>query len=197
MANILIKQGLEIAVPDFVITTDEARKVDLTDIIQTGTTSSQAISSGTYFYLNNVLVRAKVDIANGATFTLNTNYEVVTAGALNELNEKFNYSTTEHVVGKWVDGKTLYEKTVDCGTLPNTTSKSVAHNISNIDKIVYLGGIAYAGTNSYPLPFVQVSAGNVQGIRINASSTNVVIVSSYDVSSLTNSYVTLRYTKSS
>lgn len=85
MANILIKQGLEIAVPDFVITTDEARKVDLTNIIQTGTTSSQAISAGKYFYLNNALVRAKVDIANGATFTLNTNYEVVTAGALNEL----------------------------------------------------------------------------------------------------------------
>lgn len=90
MANILIKQGLEIAVPDFVITTDEARKVDLTSIIQTGTTSSQAISAGTYFYLNNVLVRAKVDIANGATFTLNTNYEEVTAGALNELNDAIN-----------------------------------------------------------------------------------------------------------
>lgn len=85
MANILIKQGLEIAVPDFVITTDEARKVDLTSIIQTGTTASQAIMASTYFYLNDTLVRAKVDIANGATFTLNTNYEVVTAGALNEL----------------------------------------------------------------------------------------------------------------
>ena len=90
MANILIKQGYEIAVPDFVITTDEARKVDLTSVIQTGTTSSQAISAGTYFYLNNVLVRAKVDIANGATFTLNTNYEVVTAGALNELKDAIN-----------------------------------------------------------------------------------------------------------
>ena len=94
MANILIKQGLEIAVPDFVITTDEARKVDLTSIIQTGTTSTQAISAGTYFYLNSTLVRAKVDIANGATFTLNTNYEVVTAGALNELNDSAVKSET-------------------------------------------------------------------------------------------------------
>lgn len=99
MANILIKQGLEIAVPDFVITTDEARKVDLTSIIQTGTTSSQAISAGTYFYLNNTLVRAKADIANGATFTLNTNYEVVTAGALNELKNAIDasgYTITEN-----------------------------------------------------------------------------------------------------
>lgn len=58
---------------------------DLTSISETGTTASQAISSGTYFYLNGELVRAKVAIAQGATFTLNTNYEVVTAGALNSI----------------------------------------------------------------------------------------------------------------
>lgn len=85
MANILIKQGREIAGSSLVTPSTKADKVDLTSIIETGTTSSQAISAGTYFYLNDVLVRAKVDIANGATFTLNTNYEVVTAGALNDI----------------------------------------------------------------------------------------------------------------
>lgn len=85
MANILIKQGREIAGSSLVTPSSKADKTDLSSIIQTGTTSSQAISAGTYFYLNDVLVRAKVDIANGATFTLNTNYEVVTAGALNDI----------------------------------------------------------------------------------------------------------------
>ena len=62
---------------------------DITSINQTGTTATQAISSGTYFYLNGTLVRAKTAIASGATFTLNTNYEVVTVGdALKE--ENFN-----------------------------------------------------------------------------------------------------------
>ena len=60
---------------------------DLTSISETGTTASQAISEGTYFYLNGTLVYAKVDIANGATFTENTNYVVVTAGSLNRINE--------------------------------------------------------------------------------------------------------------
>lgn len=60
-------------------------KSDLTSINQTGTTASQAISKKTYFYLNGALVKAKVDIANGATFTLNTNYEVVTNGGFNDL----------------------------------------------------------------------------------------------------------------
>lgn len=60
---------------------------DITSINQTGTTATQAISSGTYFYLNEVLVRAKTDIASGATFTLNTNYEVKTVGdVLADLN---------------------------------------------------------------------------------------------------------------
>lgn len=58
---------------------------DITSINQTGTTATQAITSGTYFYLNGTLVRAKTSIASGATFTLNTNYEVVAAGGLNSV----------------------------------------------------------------------------------------------------------------
>ena len=64
---------------------NKTEKADLTSIFQTGSTATQAITNGTYFYLNGTLVKAKTDIANGATFTLNTNYEDVTAGALNDL----------------------------------------------------------------------------------------------------------------
>lgn len=69
---------------------NKANKTDLTSIAQTGSTASQAISSGTYFYLDGALVRAKANIASGASFTQNTNYEVVTAGGLNELNTAIN-----------------------------------------------------------------------------------------------------------
>lgn len=68
-----------------------ARKSDLTNLDLTGTTNTtgSTIASGTYFYLNGTLVRAKTAIASGATFTENTNYEVVTIGdALKE--ENFN-----------------------------------------------------------------------------------------------------------
>lgn len=58
----------------------KANLSDLTNINETGATASQAIPSGTYFYLNGTLARAKTAIASGATFTLNTNYEVVTVG---------------------------------------------------------------------------------------------------------------------
>ena len=66
---------------------DKVHQSDLTEVQLSGTknNSGDAIGAGTYFYLNEVLCRAKTSIANGATFTLGTNYEVVTAGALNEL----------------------------------------------------------------------------------------------------------------
>lgn len=62
---------------------------NLTNISITGTTNDtgSTIAKGRFFYLNGELVRAKADIANGATLTLNTNYEVVTAGGLNKLDD--------------------------------------------------------------------------------------------------------------
>ena len=81
-----------------------ALKKDLTDLNLSGTTnqSGGVIKSGYYFYLNGTLVRAKADIASGATFTLNTNYEVVSAGALNDLKSEDylfeeTYSMTQSV----------------------------------------------------------------------------------------------------
>ena len=71
------------------LTDDSANKTDLTDInITSGTTNNtgSTIASGTFFYYKDSLVKAKTDIANGATLTLNTNYEKVTAGGLNALN---------------------------------------------------------------------------------------------------------------
>ena len=74
---------------------DLAEKDDISSLIETGATASQAISSGTYFYLNGALVRAKTAIASGATFTENTNYESVTVGAqLTALNSNLGKQMT-------------------------------------------------------------------------------------------------------
>lgn len=66
---------------------NKAPKTDLASISITGSTNNtgSTIGAGTFFYLNGSLVRAKTNIANGATLTVNTNYETVTAGGLNRL----------------------------------------------------------------------------------------------------------------
>lgn len=71
----------------------KADKSDLTSIVQSGSTATQAISNGTYFYLNGTLVRAISAIASGATFTNGTNYEVVTAGGLNSIISSLSTTT--------------------------------------------------------------------------------------------------------
>ena len=71
----------------------KADQSDLASINLTGTTNTTGsqIDAGTYFYLNGVLVKAKADIASGATFTSGTNYEAVTAGEeLSILNLKWD-----------------------------------------------------------------------------------------------------------
>ncbi len=81
-----LKQTLENDVDS--LDSSKAGKSDLASISITGSTNNtgSTITKGTYFYKSGTLVRAKVDIANGATLTQNTNYEVITAGALNVLN---------------------------------------------------------------------------------------------------------------
>lgn len=49
--------------------------------IENGTTASKAYTTGEYFMRDGQFCKAKTDIASGATFTLNTNYEVTTVGA--------------------------------------------------------------------------------------------------------------------
>lgn len=67
----------------------KAAKVDLTNISQTSPTCTvqNGIPAGTYFYLDGVLTRATAAISENAPFT-SSNCETVTAGGLNEINEK-------------------------------------------------------------------------------------------------------------
>ena len=87
----------------------KADKSDLASISETGSTASQAISNGTYFYLNGTLVKAITDIASGATFTSGTNYSAVTAGGLNELNSNSAYYDSTDCSIVFRAGKASYD----------------------------------------------------------------------------------------
>jgi hypothetical protein len=107
---------------------------DITSINQTGTTATQTIPSGTYFYLNGVLVRAKTAIASGATFTLNTNYEVVTVG--DELNGKIakvnrlTYTVTTTALANAIGGNEGQFNISDMtGYSPAIEARTIAHNV--------------------------------------------------------------------
>jgi len=106
---------------------------------------------------------------------------------------RFAYSTTEKEVGTWIDNSPLYRKTIDFGALPNADSKNVAHNISNLDKVVKIEGIAIAGNRAFPLPHVDTGDA-ITGIRITVEGAEIQIRTGMDRTAW-HGYVTLYYTK--
>lgn len=103
-----------------------------------------------------------------------------------------DFTTAEQDTGvKWVDGRTIYRKTIDVGALPNTTSKSVAHGVTP-SLVIRAYGHAYNGVVHLPLPYAQVVAAN--SIGINVTAVNIVIESGADRSTYAG-FVTIEYVK--
>ena len=107
-----------------------------------------------------------------------------------------NYSTTEHEIGTWIDGSTLYEKTVNIGTMPNATYKNTNHGVSNMGSVVSVIGTMIRTSDNVckPLPFGLTSSNNFVSVEVTPS---VVYVSTGTDYSAYNGYITIRYTKTS
>ena len=118
----------------------------------------------------------------------------------NKFDKANLYSTDEQIVGRWKDGRPLYQKTVNLGTLPVGSSsqyvtKEIDHNVSNIDIIMISGDGTYAtsGMTYFPLPYPNAVSVNYQ-IDIVATKTKIIVTVSDDRSDLTG-IATILYTK--
>lgn len=118
--------------------------------------------------------------------------------ALNSKSSGITYSTTETLTGdKWIDGKPIYRKVINFGTLPNKGGKQVNHGVENLDKFIKMWGFCYDLSNSYeanPLPYLNIdSLGYGAALMMTANKT-IYIRDGYDLSRYT-AYVVLEYTK--
>ena len=105
------------------------------------------------------------------------------------------YSITEQIVGEWLNGEKVYEKTINFGALPNSTTKSVAHGITSLGTIINIDATAFYSDYAIMLPYINLVALQ-NGVELYLTPTNVVVRTSADKSSYTSCYVTIRYTKS-
>lgn len=105
------------------------------------------------------------------------------------------YSTDEVKTNKvWIDGKPIYRKVIDFGTLPKNNIKKVPHGISDIDAIVSLNGIAFTNSKTAtPIPYAHSDSTNEVSLFIEG--TNIAIRTFGDKALYINTYVTLEYTK--
>lgn len=113
------------------------------------------------------------------------------AGSGSEWHE---YSTDEKVVGKWIDGKPIYEKTVSLGALSYDTNwHYISHGISNIDKVVELYGTAKSNDGLY-VAMPNYRSGLSLGILLVANSSAIAYMNNW-ITGQDWAYATIRYTK--
>ena len=102
------------------------------------------------------------------------------------------------MVGTWIDGSTLYEKTIDFGALPSSAGTyDVSLGISGYDKICTFEIIVSDGSTFINLPFFSANSQyNITGYLTTIN--NVLYVEGavgMDRSSFNNNKVIVRYTK--
>ena len=125
---------------------------------------------------------------------LNTKQEKLTAGTgieitgtniINNLNA--NYSTEEQVIGKWIDGKPLYRKTIE--TIVNNQNQAVSLDFS-IDKLKKVEGGLDNGDQLIPFGFDADT--NYCRVFIQKGNKTLYCMNSWGRGTL---YITLEYTK--
>ena len=107
-----------------------------------------------------------------------------------------HYSTDEHIVGTWIDGSTLYEKTLEiAGPISDNSDYNAPHGITNLNNIVSHEGYAiYYNAYKIPIPYARSSTFFI----LNGwDSTNVTLEKMGLTYSVTDVRLTIRYTKSS
>lgn len=105
-----------------------------------------------------------------------------------------SYSTGEHLTGaNWIDGKPIYRKTVVFGALPNTSTKNVPHNITGLDIVVSLEGVAkhFSIGNYLPLSYPT----GIARVELLIQGPSVRIVTDDNFQDWTETYVIIEYTK--
>jgi hypothetical protein len=97
------------------------------------------------------------------------------------------YSTTEHVVGTWIDGKPIYEKSYPITNTNISTGWNILiNNVSDID--TFVSGECVLSDSSYDYSW--------EGSYHHNGDIAIYNFLGGDISSA-NGYVTIRYTKSS
>ena len=149
-------------------------------------TNADVVMTGMLCKLNGTNLQLYSPIAVQSIKEIIVQYTKTTDSAIKIGNET-DYSEDEQIIGTWIDGKPIYQKTVHFGYGASSGQKNVAHGISNADKWISIQGAGqYQITSGWNVPNAMVF--------IKADATNIVMIFSEDHSSV-DYYVTLQYTK--
>lgn len=122
-----------------------------------------------------------------------TVYDIPGGGSGSTVMMSDYYSEDEQVVGRWTDGKPVYQKSFNFGALPNNTTKLISSGLTNVNIIDIFGTAVASNGFTLTIPHKELSgSGNVDVVY--QSDNNIRIATDYNYSSYTGS-LTLQYTK--
>lgn len=130
------------------------------------------------------------------SFSLQNNVWVLDAEAITPIDYIIGEEVWTGDVSTGEDGVTrkIYKKTILCGTLPDTTTKTIAHGITNVFRWHAFGGLASGtGVETISLPYVSIIDA-ARSVALTLSSINIIIAAGTSRTLYTFSSVTLVYT---
>ena len=108
-------------------------------------------------------------------------------------SSEHTYSTEEQKIGKWIDGKDLYEKTFRLTTPSETGSPVIIQNISdlNIDTPVNIFG----NVLNVPINFYLEQSNNI-ACFVNTAKSGIAMMIGSNIYASKDCNITIQYTKS-
>lgn len=105
-----------------------------------------------------------------------------------------NYSTTEQVVGTWIDGSTIYETTIYCDSFPNNTSKTLT-TPQDLDMLIDAFGFMRSKNQVGYYRTLPFAGGGTNDVRVDLNGSDLLVLTFANWSDY-EGYITVRYTKS-
>lgn len=108
-----------------------------------------------------------------------------------------DYTTNEQDTGlKWVNGSTIYQKTITSTTNSTTATKTIPHGISGLSVVVSIEGtVDAADSNQYRIIGANYTPADSNYTYYRIDPTNIYVNSNGAPNLSTTFYLTLRYTK--
>ena len=155
--------------------------------------SNNSMADGIGLYLRKGQTLSVTGSGNNSSYVV---YGLLQGSPITFLSEYASacYDTNEREVGCWIDGKPIYQRTVEISNVSYDGNwHDVAHGISNVESIVQIKGIIKTTSNYYYNCDVARPSTNL-GVIIEVTSTNISYLNTY-VDNPDKLYVTLLYTK--
>lgn len=148
---------------------------------------------------NNTLYKCTTAITTAEAW--NASHWTATSIA-DEIGAITEYSTTEKAVGEWIDGSTIYQKTLYIASMPDGSSSETDYEFGNFkfDMVVDYSAILFTSSKDQfiPMPYIYTGSAlaDIQfGFAVRNDKSYVGIRSEGVDRSTQSGYITVKYTK--